>query len=267
MLVGHTFDDVIETALIRRRRGVRGASIVGPALAAPAPTWPEGRGITILRPLIHASRDSLRAHLLERAWEWCEDPSNEARSYERVRVRQFLKRHPALHDLSAQFVRKLQHERTQEDQSIGASLSRVQVTRDGLIDTGNAEISPRLLGLLARCASGGDTDPRARATAALIKALEAPGMRQTLGGAWFQKTATGFLIGRDPSPSTPSQGSEIHDGRFARSDDPDIPPSEEQAFLVRHAAPAGQNWREIISERLMHMSLCFRTKGLKPIAS
>lgn len=265
LLVGHTRDDVVETALIRRRRGVRGASIAGPTLAAPAPTWPTGRGINVLRPLVQTSRAALRQHLQQCGWRWSEDPSNESRSYERVRVRQFLMRHPALCELSTQFVCNLQHTRAREDHALGENLGRVRVTQDGLIDTHEAELSPRLLGLLARCASGSDLDPRAHALGALIEDLDSQGARQTLGGAWFQKTATGFLIGRDPGASALRREADLFDGRFARSGEADVPRPEDQAFLVRHASPPDQNWREIISERLAQMALCYQTDLLNPI--
>ncbi len=265
LLVGHTRDDVVETALIRRRRGIRSASIAGPTLAAPAPTWPDGRGINVLRPLIQTSRAALREHLQHRGWTWHEDPTNQSRAYERVRVRQFLTRHPALCELSTQFVSNLQPARAREDYALGEALSCVQVAPDGLIDTHEAEISPRLLGLLARCASGSDVDPRAQALRALIDGLDSQGARQTLGGAWFQKTATGVLIGRDPGALASRCVDDLFDGRFARSGEADLPHPEDQAFLVRHASPPGQNWREIISERLAQMTLCYQTEAHNPI--
>lgn len=267
LLLGHTLDDVVETALIRRRRGVRSASIAGPTLAAPAPAWPQGRGVSLLRPLIGTARADLRKHLQHRAWAWSEDPSNESRSYERVRVRQFLKRHPGLRAISTRVVRGLQCQRVRDDQALGQALEHVSVGPDGLIDTGDAELSARLLTLLARCANGGDTDPRAHAVRALIADLSTQGDRQTLGGAWFQKTATGFLIGRDPGNATEREGHDVFDGRFVKASGTKLPDPADQGFLVRHAAPPGRNWREIISERLAHMALCLQTEPLHPVIS
>jgi len=265
LLLGHTLDDVVETALIRRRRGVRDATIAGPTLAAAAPCWPEGRDVSLLRPLIETSRLELRQHLQNRGWSWSEDPSNESSSYERIRVRQFLERHPGLRAISTQFVRDLLCRRVRDDQSLGQTLEQVRVGPDGLIDTGDAEISARLLTLLARCAAGGDTDPRAHAVRALIDDMNTPGDRQTLAGAWFQRTATGLLIGRDPGTATEREVQKVFDGRFIRASDTRLPDPADQAFLVRHATPPDQTWRELISERLTHIALCLQTEALHPV--
>ena len=44
LCLGHTLDDVVETLLMRRRRGVKSASQAGPVLASASPVWPDRRG-------------------------------------------------------------------------------------------------------------------------------------------------------------------------------------------------------------------------------
>ena len=80
VLVAHTADDALETALMRILRGA------GPAgLAA----MPAGKG-RILRPLITLSRSDVLGYLAEKKLSWREDSSNADISYLRNRVRQRL---------------------------------------------------------------------------------------------------------------------------------------------------------------------------------
>ena len=265
MLLGHTFDDVVETALIRRRHGVRDASIAGPSMTSPAPVWPQGRDISIIRPLVGESRQALQAHLHLRHWSWIDDPSNHSSAFERVRVRKFLERHPGLKSLSAQFVGLLQTQRQSDDIAIGRSLDRVRVYADGLIEIDMADASPRALALICRCAAGSASEPRAKALRELLTRLDVPGARQTLGGAWFQRTASGFLIGRDPGSDSNSVIGDIYDGRFIRTEKASLPAHADQGFLVRHASPLSGVWQEIISDRIRHISLCYQTPNLNPV--
>ena len=263
LLTGHTRDDVVETALIRRRRGVRDASVAGPSLAAPFPIWPSGRGLTLLRPLIYARRAELRETLRAQKVGWVDDPSNLNTDFERVRVREFLVRHPNLCDLAVEAVTRMQAERIVQDKTLAARLRQVTVQPDGLIDTGNAACSARLLTLLARIASGTEKDPRAYAVSALKKSLTKAGARQTLGGAWFQRAADGFLIGRDPGLSKSDSDLEVFDGRYLADPTAYLPAPESASFLVRHALPPSSNWREVISERLEHLCDCMQINLLQ----
>lgn len=265
LLVGHTLDDVVETALIRRRRGVRGGSEVGPALASPAPVWPQGRDVTVIRPLIHSSRRDLRRYLNARNQSWRDDPSNEKPEFERVRVRQFLECHPALRALATQCATRLQAQRHAHDEALGAWLEQCRVHEDGLIAVNQQTVPPHALTILTRCASGTDRTPRREAVCDLSRSLNCPGQRQTLGGAWFQRTQDGFLIGRDPGEARSKLEADLFDGRFVAERDADFPDPETQAFLVRHAAPPGSDWREIVSERLAHVIRCYQTPRLIPV--
>ncbi|MFN3213252.1 MAG: tRNA lysidine(34) synthetase TilS [Henriciella sp.] len=265
LLAGHTFDDVVETAMIRRRRGIRDATIAGPVLAAPLPVWPSGRSVTLLRPLIQTTRSDLQTFLKTRHQGWVDDPANANPAYERVRVRQFFSRHPRLAALAKAFVREQQNRRAAQQHALAEEMARVTVDPSGLIDTGAAKISPTLLRLLIRCASGSAHDARDGAVRDLITALSAPGQRQTLGGAWVQRTKTGFLIGRDPAHDAGAEDTDLFDGRFERDPAETQPPSKDLPFLVRQSAPPGPNWREIISERLVHLITCYQTPFLESV--
>lgn len=263
LLTGHTLDDVMETVFIRRRRGVRGGLSAGPAQAAPFPAWPAGQSMTVLRPLLHARRSALRDFLQTHDTVWMEDPSNQDQSFERVQVRRFLQRHPRLHEGLIPVITTLLAERAQLDARMSRALAEVAVTPDGLIEVPTEHMTVpdriRLLSLLARIASGGDRDPRRHAVFDMVASLEEPGARQTLGGAWFQRTRIGFKIGRDPAQSSPAYKAPVFDGRFARDPDAQLPILAETSFLVRHARPSDSDWREILSDRIKHMRLCFQS--------
>jgi tRNA(Ile)-lysidine synthase len=54
---------------------------------APAPVWPEGRGLHFWRPLLGVRRAALRDWLVARQLNWVEDPSNQNHAFARVRAR------------------------------------------------------------------------------------------------------------------------------------------------------------------------------------
>ncbi len=83
--LAHTRDDQAETVLMRisRSAGVDGLSGMQQRR--------KDRGVIWLRPLLGTSRDALRQYLRDNDQGWCEDPSNEDRSFERIRTRDVLK--------------------------------------------------------------------------------------------------------------------------------------------------------------------------------
>ncbi|WP_199200553.1 tRNA lysidine(34) synthetase TilS [Alkalicaulis satelles] len=88
LCLGHTLDDRVETLRMRQARGGPEHTLTAMAPVSISPVWPEGRGLTIVRPLVGVWRGALRSALARRGAEWIEDPSNEDRRYERVRLRQ-----------------------------------------------------------------------------------------------------------------------------------------------------------------------------------
>lgn len=79
--LGHTMDDQAETVLMRlaRQSGVDGLSGMSGRF--------ERHGVTWIRPLLRQERSTLRDYLQSRDITWCEDPSNEDGTFERVRAR------------------------------------------------------------------------------------------------------------------------------------------------------------------------------------
>ncbi len=82
--LGHTADDQAETVLMRlaRRSGVDGLSAMAPQSRRHGVTW--------LRPLLFARRESLRDYLRRAGLEWVDDPSNDDPRFARIQTRQTL---------------------------------------------------------------------------------------------------------------------------------------------------------------------------------
>ena len=84
LLTAHTLDDQAETVLMRLVRTLSPESLAGVAASG---AW---EGFPLCRPLLKARRAALRDYLSGLGQDWIEDPSNEDRRFERVRVRQSL---------------------------------------------------------------------------------------------------------------------------------------------------------------------------------
>ncbi len=83
VLMGHTADDRLESRLMR----AEGGSLSEPREWSPSPVWPEGRDISILRPLIEARRADIRRLLAEAGETWIDDPANVDMRHPRARAR------------------------------------------------------------------------------------------------------------------------------------------------------------------------------------
>ena len=86
LVTAHTLDDQAETLVmaLARGAGVDGLSAMQPETQL--------NGVTIVRPVLEIARTRLRATLLAADAKWVEDPTNHDAAFERVRVREALKR-------------------------------------------------------------------------------------------------------------------------------------------------------------------------------
>lgn len=258
LLMGHTLDDQIETIAMRaaRKDGQGMGAMAGMRALSVSPVWPEGRGVFLVRPFLDVSRAQLRAYLRKRGERWIDDPTNENRHYERVRMRQ---------DLQVGETAKLQAAlkeagrlRSQQDLELFGWLKQnIETYEDGLISIRSVDtISQRALaeGLawLLMAASGGDK--RADRTGRLelagdLKTAFGSFRARTLGGAWIAPRQGQVHIARDPgrAEAFPSDmpADAVWDGRFrfdvARNVHPamDITQTEQKASpMARKTYPA-----------------------------
>ncbi len=206
--LAHTADDQAETVLMRAAGGSGWRGLAGIAAIAPAPVWPEGRGIRLVRPLLGARREELRALLRHRGACWIEDPANANVAFERVRVRK------RLADMEAQGFDPLRLTRLADDllgrvvrvDRAAADLiaraarfegERIVVSRAAW--DGDSEVRRRALAVLLLAAAGGERAPDAQALARLDAAMQSsdfPGA--TLGGAALTAAKAGVVLRRDP---------------------------------------------------------------------
>lgn len=92
VLLGHTRDDQAETVWRRLLAGSGLEGLSAMSIIDPLPLWPEGRGISLVRPLLGARRAALREWLSQRGEDWIDDPSNANPAFSRVRDRAVLAR-------------------------------------------------------------------------------------------------------------------------------------------------------------------------------
>jgi tRNA(Ile)-lysidine synthase len=154
LLAAHHAGDQAETVAMRaaRRSGPDGLAGMAAVVAH--------RDARLLRPLLGVSRDRLTATLRARGLGWIDDPSNDDRRFERVRVRQDGSAGPgAATEPSARAAR----ERALAD----AALEALEVGPDGVVALDHAlvsqwtgEIAARLLSRVVQSVAGGDHPPR-----------------------------------------------------------------------------------------------------------
>lgn len=83
ILMAHTLDDLEEARLMR----ALGGSVGEPSEWSPSPSWPAGRDVFLLRPLLDVRREALRRYLAAAGEPGLEDPANSDPRFARARAR------------------------------------------------------------------------------------------------------------------------------------------------------------------------------------
>ena len=97
--LGHTYDDQLETFLIRLNQGTHLYGAGGIDSVSLSPYWGDfDHNIMLFRPMLALRREDLRAHLRAKNVIWVDDPSNVNLSYLRPMVRKFLADTPKTRD-------------------------------------------------------------------------------------------------------------------------------------------------------------------------
>ncbi len=195
--LGHTADDQAETILMRlgRAAGVSGLSGM--------PYARDHNGVTLLRPMLGITRQSLRNYLLGLGQGWIEDPSNHDQKFDRIKAREALAGLGAL-GVSAQSLARVAENLAQAREAL-ALYTQESARKCATVDGGDVcihrngfrllplEIQRRLVvGIIAWIAGQG-YPPRGAAVDQAVTAV-AEGQTLTLAGcllisrrdkAWF----------------------------------------------------------------------------------
>lgn len=203
--LGHTRDDQIETLYLRLAAGTGWRGLAGMAVQAPAPLWPEGRGLWLWRPLLGSTRADLRRTLHEAGLGWFEDPANTEARFARVRARQALAAAPAiaqaLHDLAGPAARLAA---AVDAAALQAAAVGVAYDADRLrIDHAVLENLPaaalaRLVAAALTAAGAGRRVAEEADAARLLARLQAGERALTFAGAKLELREDGLWFGRDP---------------------------------------------------------------------
>lgn len=197
LITAHTMNDQAETVAMRRSRTESPASLAG--------IWPENtwRGIRIVRPLLSVTRDQLRHYLGSLGQAWLDDPSNENKAFERVRVRQSLR--PG--DISTLAARAdVARAETQAAGSVASDWLRrhAAVHKEGYLSLPRLSLlaleQEARINVLARAiaVAGSGKRPDRSDVARLLLLLEQPApLRRCLGGALVAARKAEVLVGRE----------------------------------------------------------------------
>lgn len=233
ILLGHTQDDQAETVWMRLQAGGGPDALSGMAMHCNMPLWPEGRGVSLFRPMLDISRVQLRLWLTGQGETWVDDPSNDSRAFTRVRNRQTLGRLAAEgFDTAAlcAMADKFRAVRTRMSEAAAREIMK-SVT---LLSWGGVRLEADIAKPVAekimdaaRAAASGDPVARPEASRRLLKAFQA-GEPATAGGAALTRHREEWYLVRDPgavsgradgtavSASLVEAGNlRIWDGRFA----------------------------------------------------
>jgi len=226
LFLAHHVQDQAETMAMRLARGS------GPDGLAGIRSRQMRAGIPVLRPLLTLSPVRLRAHCLAEAQIWVEDPSNQDRRFERVRVRQQAQ---GMADVG------LDSRRLNRLARVFGRLRDWSEARlaDFLTEFGNLDprgfavldlpavlnlplpLRAKLLSGLLQSIGGLDYPPRANQMSRFLNWLsDGPGQRTTLGGClvWRGRGDMLWIARETPLETGPkmlrSQGMSRWDGRF-----------------------------------------------------
>ncbi|MDO5613276.1 MAG: tRNA lysidine(34) synthetase TilS [Paracoccus sp. (in: a-proteobacteria)] len=198
VLLGHTQDDQAETLLMRLARGAGVDGLAGMA------EWRDAFGIRWLRPMLSASRASLRDWLAERGLRWIDDPSNDNADFDRIRIRKAMAALQLDPAALAQSARNIGQARDALAHYAAQAADEATADRGSLVlprapfRLSPPEVQRRLAVAAARWITGADYPPR-RATVAHALAALAAGSRVTLDGALFWPAGDRIRVIREPA--------------------------------------------------------------------
>jgi tRNA(Ile)-lysidine synthase len=230
ILLGHTADDLAESAWMRREGT---PSLPVPREWSPSPVWPEGRCLFLFRPLLDVRRQDLRQRLGALGLTWIDDPANQDLRFARARARHALRVAPGFRGTAVP-VPWADAGRTQLATRViccpeGYAMFDRSLAREGPVAALNAVLGAAVVSI------GGALAPPARAPLErLIAALAgtAP-LRAHLAGVRLAADATRVVLARDARDLRRRAGPDVEgvfDNRFETA------PGSSVGFLAGRAA-------------------------------
>ncbi|MBU1345776.1 MAG: PP-loop family protein [Alphaproteobacteria bacterium] len=205
VLFAHTADDIAESDWMRARSIQAGGSTLGRLREwSPSPTWPQGRGLMLLRPMLSEGREGLRRFLRDTGQDWIEDPGNAA--FGRGQARAALSR-LTLDDGGAPS--ETDEGGVSEKPATSAPQLGAQERSQAVVRTtplplgegfeGDRSIGGNALAVALSCASGIDVAPRRdRLDALASRLVSGEDFTATLSGARIEASGDRVVIGREP---------------------------------------------------------------------
>lgn len=205
LLLGHHLQDQAETLLLRLARG---SGVDGLSAMAPVREAPETR---LLRPLLEIPREWLVACLEEAQRPFVRDPSNEDRSFARVRMRDLMPRldeegmtPQRLADTARRMARASAALEAAADDMLAAAAAiypeGYAMVRRGAFRYAAEETALRTLARLLCCVGGNEYGPRLERLEGLYRWLLGgveTGSGRTLAGCRIMRRRDGILICRE----------------------------------------------------------------------
>jgi len=228
---------------------------------APAPAWPEGRGIWYARPVLALPREALREVLRARGERWIDDPSNDNTDHERVRARRRLAATPGLRGRAGRLAWRLALVRRAAQRALAGALdARVRCHPDGSAEVDLSGLSPgrrmRLLSPLVQAIAGVARPPRGEQLGGLVSPRNRSGA--TASGVWaLPRGEARWYIARDPGPAVCAWCGGVWDGRFVPDPGGEAPMST-HAMAARTLPPQETPSRALAPDRLAQLCRIWR---------
>lgn len=202
LLTGHTEDDQAETLLMRYDRNTDWRGAAGMASNVYAPVWPALAGVTLIRPLLEESRESLRAYNDAQGLLWTEDPSNESRDFSRILARDYLASRQCLKRTLLSAAKDIAQARRDENDRLIEAFHACEFGEAGEI-IGSAIPSLEFLRLAMMCVSGqGEGALRSKLRKRRQDLKNGTRATFTLSGGQARWDGTRLILSRDPVAAT-----------------------------------------------------------------
>ncbi len=150
-----------------------GGRVGDPFEWSPSPVWPQGRGLFLLRPLLHLRRPAIRAFLVGANQSWIEDPANDDPRSARAQARRAIAAGALTGGRGFETPLPWSRTSTLLKAARPGAAAEIAIPRQSIANAKSAEVHA-FLGASILCASGTSRPPRATRLARLTRRLQNP---------------------------------------------------------------------------------------------